>query len=190
MQSYNILLVGNERVGKSAFVERHRTGEYVHTHKPTDAPKTTSLVFETNYGDTTLNVIECNAFFNIPLDRAIHAAIIMFDVTNMSSYKSVKNWYNLCRPHTENIVLCGNKADMKDTQVKAKNMTFHRKHSIPYYPVSARSNYNFERPFLMILQRLVSIDLVFVEAAALQPPEVNFIDFRQAMEEMRLAGLA
>jgi GTP-binding nuclear protein Ran len=46
------------------------------------------------------------------------------------------------------IVLCGNKVDVKERKVKAKTITFHRKKNLQYYDISAKSNYNFEKPFL------------------------------------------
>ncbi|KAF3447721.1 hypothetical protein FNV43_RR08424 [Rhamnella rubrinervis] len=56
-------------------------------------------------------------------------AILMFDVTACLTYKNVPTWHrDLCRVY-ENIpiVLCGNKVDEKNNQVKAKQVTFHRK---------------------------------------------------------------
>jgi hypothetical protein len=46
------------------------------------------------------------------------------------------------------MVLCGNKVDMKDRKVKGKQITFHRKKNLQYYDIGAKSNYNFEKPFL------------------------------------------
>ena len=44
---------------------------------------------------------------------------------------------------------------MKNRQIKAKQVTFHRKKSLQYYEVSATSNYNFEKPFLYLAKKLV-----------------------------------
>ena len=66
------------------------------------------------------------------------------------------------------IVLTGNKVDIKDRKVKAKSIVFHRKKNLQvgkfkahnyllvndckfqYYDISAKSNYNFEKPFLWL----------------------------------------
>ena len=53
------------------------------------------------------------------------------------------------------IVLCGNKVDIKERKVKAKTITFHRKKNLQYYDISAKSNYNFEKPFLWLARKLV-----------------------------------
>ena len=83
-------------------------------------------------------------------------AIIMFDVTSRITYKNVPNWHRDLTRVCENIpiVLTGNKVEIKDRKVKAKQITFHRKKSLQYYDISAKSNYQFEKPFVWLLRRL------------------------------------
>jgi GTP-binding nuclear protein Ran len=108
-------------------------------------------------------------------------AIIMFDVTARVTYKNVPNWHRDITRVCENIpiVLCGNKVEVKERKVKAKNITFHRKKNLQYFEISAKVNYNFEKPFIWIARKLSGDnDLHFVEAVALAPPEAN-IDMNQ-----------
>jgi len=89
------------------------------------------------------------------------------------------------------IVLTGNKVDVKERKVKAKTITFHRKKNLQYYDISAKSNYNFEKPFLWLARKLVgNPQLEFVAAPALAPPEVqvdqNLLD--QYQKEMNEAA--
>jgi hypothetical protein len=109
--------------------------------------------------------------------RSIQAncAIIMFDVTSRITYKNVPAWHRDLVRVCENIpiVLVGNKVDVKERKVKAKQITFHRKKNLAYYDISAKSNYNFEKPFLYLARKLTGIqDLAFTEAPAYLPPEV------------------
>jgi GTP-binding nuclear protein Ran len=100
----------------------------------------------------------------------------MFDVTSRITYKNVPNWHRDLVRVCENIpiVLCGNKVDIKERKVKAKTITFHRKKNLQYYDISAKSNYNFEKPFLWLARKLVgNPQLDFVAAPALAPPEVQ-----------------
>ena len=63
--------------------------------------------------------------------------------------------------------------DVKDRKVKAKTITFHRKKNLQYYDISAKSNYNFEKPFLWLARKLIGDpNLEFVAMPALLPPEV------------------
>ena len=114
----------------------------------------------------------------------------MFDVTSRITYKNVPNWHRDLVRVCENIpiVLTGNKVDVKERKVKAKTITFHRKKNLQYYDISAKSNYNFEKPFLWLARKLVgNQSLDFVAAPALAPPEVQvdqavLDQYRQEME--------
>ena len=77
----------------------------------------------------------------------------MFDVTSRITYKNVPNWHRDLTRVCENIpiVLTGNKVEIKDRKVKAKQITFHRK-ILQYYDISAKSNYNFESPSFWLAQ--------------------------------------
>jgi GTP-binding nuclear protein Ran len=112
----------------------------------------------------------------------------MFDVTSRITYKNVPNWHRKSRNYSPltlpgdlvrvcegvPIVLCGNKVDVKDRKVKAKAITFHRKKNLQYFDISAKSNYNFEKPFLWLARKLSgNPSLEFVASPALAPPEVQ-----------------
>merc|ERR1711909_101222 len=91
-------------------------------------------------------------------------------------YKNVPNWHRDLVRVCENIpiVLTGNKVDIKDRKVKAKSIVFHRKKNLQYYDISAKSNYNFEKPFLWLARKLIGDpNLEFVAMPALVPLEVT-----------------
>ena len=120
------------------------------------------LEFHTNRGQLVFNVWDTagqEKFGGLRDGYYIQGqcAIIMFDVTSRITYKNVPNWHrDLVRVcETIPIVLVGNKVDVKERKVKAKQITFHRKKNLQYYDISARSNYNFEKPFLWLARKLV-----------------------------------
>ena len=58
--------------------------------------------------------------------------------------------------------------------MKTANVTFHRKKNLQYFEISAKSNYNFEKPFLWLARKVVGNNaLDFVAAPALKPAEVT-----------------
>ena len=70
-------------------------------------------------------------------------------------------------------MLCGNKLDIKDRKVKAESIVFRRKKNLQYYDISAKSNYNSEKPFLWLARKLIGDrNLEFVAMPALAPSEV------------------
>lgn len=139
------------------------------------------LGFTTNRGPITFNVWDTagqEKFGGLRDGYYIQGqcAIIMFDVTSRITYKNVPTWHKDLVRVCENIpiVLCGNKVDIKDRKVKAKAITFHRKKNLQYYDISAKSNYNFEKPFLWLARKLAGDpNLEFVAMPALDPPEVQ-----------------
>jgi len=119
-------------------------------------------------------------------------AIIMFDVTSRETYKSVSDWHRdlvrICDGIP--IVLVGNKVDVKDRKVKVKQITFHRKKHLQYFDVSAKSNYNYEKPFLWLARKLSGDShLIFKEPPALVPPEVTLDpeQIREYEQEIEMA---
>lgn len=120
-------------------------------------------------------------------------AIIMFDVTSRVTYKHVPNWHRDLVRVCEVIptVLVGNKVDIKERKVKAKQVLFHRKKNLQYYDISAKSNYNFEKPFLWLARKVTSKpDLQFVEQRAYRPPEATVDMEMQRKAEAELAAAA
>ncbi|XP_021482623.1 GTP-binding nuclear protein Ran-like [Meriones unguiculatus] len=172
---FKLVLVGDS-TGKTTFVKCHLTGK---KYVASLALEVHPLVFHTNRG-TKFNLWDTagqEKFGGLRDGYYIQAqcAIIMFDVTSRVTYKNISNWHRDLVRGCENIpiVLCGNKVDIKDRKVKAKSTVFHRKKNIQYYDISAKSNYNFEKPFLWLARKLIGDpNLEFVAMPALAPPDV------------------
>ena len=116
----------------------------------------------------------------------------MFDVCSRITYKNVAKWYKDITRVCDNIpvVLVGNKVDVKERKVKARQIVFSRKHGIQYYDVSAKSNYQFEKPFLWMLKRLTNDSgLTLVEAPSLAPKDIviGSDQIKEMEEELRQA---
>lgn len=94
----------------------------------------------------------------------------MFDVTDKLSFKSVPNWLRdiatTCGTDIP-IIVCGNKVDREmERMVKAKTaVSYTKKKKLEYFDLSAKNNYNFEKPFLSLARKLIG----FVE--------INLINF-------------
>lgn len=117
----------------------------------------------------------------------------MFDVTSRITYKNVPNWHRDLTRVCENIpiVLCGNKVEVKDRKVKAKQITFHRKKNLQYFEISAKVNYNFEKPFIWITRKVAgNNEIHFVEAPALAPPEAEIDMAQMARYQQELENAA
>ena len=161
--TFKLILVGDGGTGKTTFVKRHLTGEFEKRYIATVGVDVHPLNFHTNCGLVCFNCWDTagqEKFGGLRDGYYIqgNCAIIMFDVTSRNTYRSVPNWYRdivrVC--DVIPMVLVGNKVDAPDRAVKAKMITFHRKKGLQYYDISAKTNYNFEKPFLWLAKRLAN----------------------------------
>ncbi|KAL9122660.1 MAG: hypothetical protein Q9187_000782 [Circinaria calcarea] len=196
--TFKLVLVGDGGTGKTTFVKRHLTGEFEKKYIATLGVEVHPLGFSTNYGAIQFDVWDTagqEKFGGLRDGYYINGqcGIIMFDVTSRITYKNVPNWHRDLVRVCENIpiVLTGNKVDVKERKVKAKTITFHRKKNLQYYDISAKSNYNFEKPFLWLARKLTGNPaLEFVAEVSLEPPSVQ-VDpelMRQYQQEMEAAA--
>ena len=165
---FKLVLCGDGGTGKTTFVKRHLTGEFEKRYIATLGVEVHPMIFCTSRGKICFQVWDTAGQEKL--------AIIMFDVCSRVTYKNVTKWYKELTRVCENIpiVLVGNKVDVADRKVKARQILFPRKHGIQYYDISAKSNYQFEKPFLWLLKKLTGDpNLTLVEAPALKASEVN-----------------
>lgn len=177
---FKLVLIGDGGVGKTTFVKRHMTGEFEKRYIATLGVEVHPLTFHTSRGPVTFNVWDTAGQEKLSGLRDGYyiggqCGVIMFDVSSRITYKNVPKWYRDLTRVCEQvpIVLVGNKVDIKERKVKAKQITFHRRHGLQYYDISAKSNYQFEKPFLWLARRLSGdSQLTFVEAPVLALQEV------------------
>jgi len=182
------VLVGDGGTGKTTFVKRHMTGEFEKQYIATLGVEVHPMPFFTTRGQIKFNVWDTAGQEKLGGLRdgyyiGGHCAIIMFDVSARITYTNVPKWYKDLTRVCEGIpiVLVGNKVDVKDRKIKAKQITFHRKKNLQYYDISAKSNYQFEKPFVWLLRRLTNDpQLQLVEAPVLAPVEIQFSEADQA----------
>jgi len=192
---FKLILVGDGGVGKTTFVKRHRTGEFEKKYVATMGVEVNPLPFFTNLGPVVFNCWDTagqEKFGGLRDGYYIggQAAIIMFDVTARVTYKSVPHWHKDLTRVCEGIpiCLCGNKVDCKERKVRPKDIQFHRRKNLQYYDISAKSNYNFEKPFLWICRKLTANpNCCFTEAPLLVPATATVDAQQQSMYDQEFA---
>ena len=171
---WKLVLCGDGGTGKTTFVKRHLTGEFEKKYIATLGVEVHPMVFCTSKGNIRFQVWDTAGQEKLACLR--DGYYIGFDVCSRVTYKNVNKWYKELTRVCEGIpiVLVGNKVDVVDRKVKARQILFPRKHGIQYYDISAKSNYQFEKPFLWLLKKLTGDpNLTLVEAPALKPSEIT-----------------
>ena len=177
--TFKLVVIGDGGVGKTTFVKRHITGEFQKPYIPTKGAEVSEMNLMTSRGNICLKIWDTAGQEKFGSLRECYyvdaqCAIIMFDLSSRQTYKNVPKWYKDLTKICENIpvVLVGNKADVKERKLKARQITFHRKRNLQYYDVSAKSNYQYEKPFLWLLRQLTGdSNLYLIEQPLLQAPE-------------------
>jgi len=193
---FKTILVGDGSTGKTTFIKKHLTGEFKRVYDPTMGVEVSPLKFYTSSGPLVFEVWDTAGQEKFGGLRdgyyiAAKGAIIFFDLTARVTYKNVANWFRDVNRVADGIPMCliGNKCDVKDRQVKPKQITFHRKKNMPYYDVSAKSHYNFEKPFLYLARRYLNDpNAIITEQPAHPPIEVPLdMEYVKAMEAQMIA---
>lgn len=160
MTTIKCIITGDSRVGVTSFISKHKTGHFVTYPISNGGPLVTSLSFHTNYGK-----VEFELFERETTEEAFDCAIIMFDLQNRKSFDSVMDHYNTITKRFGNIpvVLCGNKVDYEERVVTVRNIgeLIHLKQPTKFYryfDVSAFTNYNFEKPFLVLMRKVLGFE--------------------------------
>lgn len=152
---------GNE--GKSAFLERHATGQF-NIDPLRQKKRNYTLYFNTNYGKIQIDV----KIF--PYDYTATAGTIV--MCDLSSRETIEPY----RVTSDTpIVFVGNKSDLASPKEQHRSMlklmnATHPSEESPFYAVSTRSCYNFEKPFLHLMKINIARDLHFGDAPPIVLP--------------------
>jgi GTP-binding nuclear protein Ran len=146
--TFNIALVGDGGVGKTTYVERLFGGdEFRKPYTPSVGAEvhTREYFSGMQHGDITFHIWDTagqQKFSGVRENyyKNADAAIVMYDVTSLISYKNVKWWCDEIRAVKPDIpiVIVGNKCDVVGRGRKVQNGS--------YFQISAKSKTDIEKP--------------------------------------------
>ena len=157
-KQYTILVVGDKGVGKSTYIKRLSTGIFLTEHKSTEELVTTECKFYTTGGIITINLVEVPYNYKIA-DLKADGVIVLFD---MGRAMYATDWLAKLDKNMS-LVYCCTKADnmvhksrgwylMMSTFIK--KCQDERPNGFVFYDLSAKSNYNLEKPTLYLMRQL------------------------------------
>mmetsp|Transcript_40421 Transcript_40421/g.35882 ORF Transcript_40421/g.35882 Transcript_40421/m.35882 type:complete len:104 (-) Transcript_40421:361-672(-) len=94
----SILFVGDNKTGKSTLVEKYVRDKYSEKYEETQGVVTDVKTVSLWGRDTNIQLLDPNGRlgyreFDLRVKEHINAVVLVFDITNYSSYCNVTNWY-------------------------------------------------------------------------------------------------
>lgn len=169
--TYKVCLLGNGETGKTTYIKRHLTGEFTTKYNPTLGVEVNPLAFYTNKGPIRFNIWDCAGQEQYGGLRdgyylKADAALIFCEKRNISS---VDKWivdFKRVNPNST-IIICLNKVDLEKSMIHSKPESIK---DYMFYPISSKSNYNWEKPFLQLARQFLDNDTIFVEGPPMDLP--------------------
>ena len=147
--SFKFVIVGDSGVGKTNILNRYIRDTFL-----LDGKSTIGIELETKMFKIHDKIIKINIWDTAGQERfksitsayykGAKAAIIVYDITNESSFKNVDVWYKEIKDSTKqdiNVILIGNKSDLEDDRKiitkagieKASNLCIYFKKMFKYF---------------------------------------------------------
>eukprot|EP01091_Cochliopodium_minus_P009142 TRINITY_DN2185_c0_g1_i2.p1 TRINITY_DN2185_c0_g1~~TRINITY_DN2185_c0_g1_i2.p1 ORF type:complete len:265 (+),score=61.02 TRINITY_DN2185_c0_g1_i2:46-840(+) len=177
---HKIIIVGSGGIGKTTLMKTFKNSEKNKEYIATAGAEIYPFDFKLNFGKIKMKCWDTPGHGGRLRDTyyiGSKAVIIMFDVTSRVTYKDVSNWYkDATRVLGENVpvVIVGNKIDVSvlERKVKPKQIDFPKRKNLPYFEISAKSNYNTENLFLEVSRLVIGVKngVEFVERPLLCVP--------------------
>ncbi|XP_069621589.1 rab-like protein 2B [Ranitomeya imitator] len=161
-ENVKIICLGDSAVGKSKLMERFLMDGFrpqqlstfaltLYKYTTTVDDKTILVDFWDTAGQERFQSMHASYY------HKAHACIMVFDVQRKVTYKNLSNWYQELREYRPEIpcIVVANKIDA-DHRVTQKGFNFAKKHSLPFYFVSAADGTNVVKLFSDAIRLAVS----------------------------------
>ncbi|XP_033161498.1 ras-related protein Rab-26 isoform X3 [Drosophila mauritiana] len=166
--NHKTILLGDSGVGKTSFLVKYNTGEFrlgsfsatvgiALTNKVVvvDGTRVKLQIWDTAGQERFRSVT--HAYY-----RDAHALLLLYDVTNKTTYDNIRAWLGEIREYAQEdvvIVLIGNKADCSGSERQVKREDgerLGREHNVPFMETSAKTGLNVELSFTAVARQLKS----------------------------------
>ena len=156
LKLFQVIIVGDNRVGKTRLIFRVRSGEYLVPDAKFNDPFHVALktIYERHEYVTGM-ILDTTSYqkFNLPpiFYKKTMVVIFAYDITNRSSFENIEKWIENAKANIEHtcfLVLVGTKVDClaSKRQVKfSEGLEFAEKHDMKlFYETSSKTGENVE----------------------------------------------
>lgn len=168
---FNILLLGNQAVGKTSFIIRFceetfnmlqlsSTGINIKNKEITRKNKNIKLKIFDTAGQERFKSITKSYF------KKADGILLLYDVSNMDSFNSIRNWVksieDCLEPSEIGIVVVGNKCEIPNEEKVVNNEmkeNLEKELKVKVMEASAKENKNVEESYMYLVDKMLEIRL-------------------------------
>ncbi|XP_025159679.1 ras-related protein Rab-37 isoform X4 [Harpegnathos saltator] len=162
---FKVMLLGDSGVGKTCLLTRFRDGRFLAGNYITtvgiDFRNKVVTVDETPIKLQIWDTAGQERFRSVThaYYRDAHALLLLYDVTNKTSYDNIRAWLSEIREHANEdvvIMLLGNKSDCGTERIvkREDGERLAREYKVPFMETSAKTGLNVELAFLAVAREL------------------------------------
>ncbi|XP_002134380.1 GTP-binding nuclear protein Ran-like [Drosophila pseudoobscura] len=181
------IIVGNEGCGKSSFIQRHLTGQFMQQYMPTFGITVIKLIFQTTRGPICFEMWEGGKAEYVrsegpnPFFKKVQCAIVMFDVSLKDPAKNFAAFRAMTERVSPDVLkyVCGNKADVKLSKPNNRRKKIYR-----CTKMSVKTDVNTLVPFQHLARRIFKdSSLQLMSRTTMLPAPVEHIFEETEVEE-------
>ena len=160
-----IMLLGNTAVGKTSFILKYTENTFQEVHLSTIGVdfRIKSITYENKkyklsiYDTTGQERFKSLAF---SLIKNVDGIILMYDVTDVSTFNSIPNWIQSAREKKGQnypMILLGNKIDLIDRRkiTKEEGEEIANKNGLDFFEISNKESVNIENAILTLVKKIL-----------------------------------
>ncbi|XP_068970267.1 ras-related protein Rab-37-like isoform X2 [Bombus flavifrons] len=162
---FKVMLLGDSGVGKTCLLTRFRDGRFLSGNYITtvgiDFRNKVVVVDDTSIKLQIWDTAGQERFRSVThaYYRDAHALLLLYDVTNKTSYDNIRAWLSEIREHANEdvvIMLLGNKSDCGTERVvkREDGERLAQEYKVPFMETSAKTGLNVELAFLAVARDL------------------------------------
>ncbi|KAK6179076.1 hypothetical protein SNE40_011516 [Patella caerulea] len=167
VSSYNIVVLGPEKVGKSALVHQFLKKDFVSTYEPTVEESYKYVAKMSDGVFKSVDILDTAGCDDFPVMRKLRikrgdAFVIVYSVDDMNSFINIKSYYEQISQEKGTtvvpIILVGNKMDTTSRQVSTEMATRLAKEDLKCFHLetSAKCNLNVENMFSILFLKTIA----------------------------------
>jgi len=183
MIKYNILMLGNSKVGKTSFVIRFCENKFGEATVGTVGIDYKTKYIQSDGKKIKLNIIDTagqEKFRSITktLYKQADGIIILYDVTDPKTFEAIKEWIKGIQEKTDinriGLLIVGNKTDLGQKVSEESECYFQEKYKVQIFKTSVKKDKNINECFIEIVEQMKRLNLGKIEGLTAKAGNESF----------------